>query len=178
MNPILIALLIFCLRIVDVSIGTVRVIYTIRGARMISAVLGFVESFIWIFAISWAVTQMTNLWNMIGWSCGFAAGIMVGVTIEKWIASGWILLRVISMGEANDLREKLLEQGFGVTAVPGEGRSGPVRILFIVLPRRRGKDALDRIRDVDPDAFITIDSINQAIGGYVPSAFPSTAIRK
>ena len=52
MNPFLTALLIFGLRIVDVSIGTIRVLYTVRGQKVASASLGFIESFVWIFAIS------------------------------------------------------------------------------------------------------------------------------
>jgi uncharacterized protein YebE (UPF0316 family) len=51
MQPYWIALGILALRICDVSVGTVRVIYTIRGQRFVSACLGTLESGIWIFAI-------------------------------------------------------------------------------------------------------------------------------
>ena len=77
MSPYLVAVLIFCLRICDVSIGTVRVIYTIRGQRLLSTGLGVIESFVWIFAISRAFKLVDHPASMIGWALGFGAGTFV-----------------------------------------------------------------------------------------------------
>jgi uncharacterized protein YebE (UPF0316 family) len=179
MHELLIALLIFCMRIADVSIGTIRTIYTIRGQRTIAMVLGIVESGIWIVAISKAMELMKhNPWAMVGWAFGFGAGSFVGITIEKWIGTGHILMRVISPAKGRVLRDELLGKDVGVTAVPGEGRDGDVLILFVVAQRRRGKDLLTTIEQVDPEAFITIDPISQAIGGYMPLPAPATSVRK
>src|SRR5438270_6160348 len=88
MHELLIALLIFCMRIGDVSIGTLRAIYTIRGRRVLAMSLGVVESAIWLLAITKAVDLIKhNPWAMVGWACGFGAGTFSGITIEKWIAS-------------------------------------------------------------------------------------------
>src|SRR5688500_19696304 len=108
MEQLGIALLIFCLRICDVSIGTVRVIYTIRGNRVASAVLGFVESLIWIFAISRAMAYVNNPASMIAWASGFAAGTVLGITLERWIATGHIIMRVISLEKAEDRKSTRL----------------------------------------------------------------------
>ena len=43
-----------------------------------------------------------------------------------------------------------------------EGRDGEVRLNFMVLPRRRVKDALKVVHDVNPDAFITVEEIRIA----------------
>lgn len=178
MDPYLIAVLIFCLRIIDVSIGTVRVIYTIRGNRLISLVLGIVESGVWIFAISRAFRHVDHPASMIGWACGFGAGVALGITLEKWIASGWILMRAISTDHAPDLRNALRAEGYGVTAVPGEGRDGSVLILFVVARRRRARQMLKLVQQIDRDAFITIEPISQALGGYLPGVAEASAIRK
>src|SRR5688500_14853471 len=71
MQPYLIALGIFALRICDVSVGTVRVIYTIRGHRLASALMGVLESGIWIFAISKLFKYVDNPISMLGWALGF-----------------------------------------------------------------------------------------------------------
>ncbi len=178
MEPLGIALLIFALRVCDVSIGTVRVIYTIRGNRVASASLGFVESLIWIIAISRVMTQMNSPLNIAGWAAGFAAGTTLGITLEKWIATGHILMRVISVEKSDTLRDALRERGVGVTAVPAEGRGGAVRILFAVAPRKLGKEMMKTVRTIDPDAFITIDPVSQAIGGYLPGVVEASAVRK
>lgn len=179
MNDLTIALLIFLMRIADVSIGTVRTIYTIRGKRGVAMMLGIVESAIWILAIGKAVALMQhNRWAMVGWACGYGAGTFVGITVERWLAAGHILMRVISVGKACELRDALLDDDIGVTLLPGEGRNGEVSVLFVVAPRRRNRELLDRVQKIDPHAFITLDPITTAIGGYMPVAAPASSMRK
>jgi uncharacterized protein YebE (UPF0316 family) len=115
---------------------------------------------------------------MLGWAVGFAAGTVVGITIEKWIATGHILMRVISVSHAPELRQALLQESIGVTALAGEGRDGEVQVLFVVAPRRRSKELLRLVQKIDRQAFITVDPISQAIGGYMPVATEATALRK
>src|SRR4051812_12851485 len=95
LHAVLIALGIFCLRICDVSIGTVRTLFTIRGYRMVSFIMGAVESAIWIFAISRVMVYVNSggAMNIIGWALGFATGTVTGISLEQWIGSGTILVR-------------------------------------------------------------------------------------
>ena len=44
-------LLIFCARIVDVSCGTVRILFLVRGRRALAAMIGFVEVMIYLTAL-------------------------------------------------------------------------------------------------------------------------------
>lgn len=179
MHDLLIALLIFAMRIADVSLGTIRTIYTIRGQRTVAMCLGVIESGVWILAISKAVALMQhNPWAMVGWACGFGAGTYVGITVEKWLAAGHILMRVISLDNACELRDALLAENVGVTRLPGEGRNGEVNVLFVVAPRRRTKDLLAKVQAIDAEAFITIDPITTAIGGYMPLPAPASSMRK
>src|SRR5436190_12817926 len=121
-HALLLAFGICCLRITDVAIGTIRTLYTIRGQRLIAAALGFVESLVWIYAISRLVaTVKENPLNMIAWAVGFSSGTILGITIERWIASGMVLVRVISRNHAVRLRELLFSEGFGVTSVQAQG---------------------------------------------------------
>jgi uncharacterized protein YebE (UPF0316 family) len=174
------ALLIFVLRVADVSIGTMRMLYAVRGRRSIVATLGLLESGIFIFAISRVFKTLDeNPWNMAGYAFGYSAGTFVGMTVERWIGSGWILTRVISRKQSQVLLSALREANFGVTAVEGHGgRDSNVFILFIVSARRRGKRLLELIRQVDPDAFVTTDAVNLASGGYVPHVAGPMTVRK
>jgi uncharacterized protein YebE (UPF0316 family) len=176
-DPFLTAMLIFLLRIIDVSIGTVRVIYTIRGQKLVSATLGAIESGIWIFAISRAFKYVDNPMSMVGWALGFATGTFVGIALEQWIGTGSVLVRVISRSHAIRLRELLHSSGFGVTAVQGQGRDGNVLVIFVVTPRKRGKELISMIQQIDPEAFVTLEPVAQAIGGYLPAP-SAAAVRK
>jgi uncharacterized protein YebE (UPF0316 family) len=168
MDPVVGALLIFCLRIFDVSIGTLRVMYMVRGDRRKAVPLAFVESLIWVFAISRIMKEVDNWGNMVAFSAGFAAGTMVGMTLERWIASGFVLVRVIS--RVDRMAAEIRGAGFGVTVLTGEGRQGDQDILFTVALRRRGPELLALIRGVDEGAFVTIDPVQKAMGGYLPVA--------
>lgn len=183
MEEFLGALLIFGLRIGDVSIGTLRSLYVVRGVRRVAVPLAFVESFIWIIAISRIMGEITggNLPKMLAYSAGFAVGTLLGITIERWIGSGWILVRIITRSDA--VATALRGRDFGVTEVQGEGRFGEQSILFIVAPRKRGEEMLALVRDADVNAFVTVDAVNTAMGGYLPNAprlaaGNATAVRK
>jgi uncharacterized protein YebE (UPF0316 family) len=172
------ALLIFGLRILDVPVGTLRVMYMVRGDRGKAVPLAFVESLIWVFAISRIMEDVKNPVNMVAFACGFAAGTMVGMTLERWIASGFVLVRVISDVGKEKLAGEVRAAGFGVTLVSGEGREGELEILFIVALRRRAQELLDLIRRVDDAAFVTIDPVQKAMGGYLPATEAAAVIRK
>jgi uncharacterized protein YebE (UPF0316 family) len=180
-HALLVALGIFGLRICDVSVGTVRTIFTIRGYKLVSFCLGTVESGIWIFAISRVmkyVNQGDSPLNIAGWALGFATGTVVGITLEQWIGTGTSLVRVISRSHAIRLKEHLYSEGFGVTAVQGQGYEGNVLVMFVVAPRRREKDVLGAINRVDPDAFITIEPISRAIGGFPVRPVAAHSVKK
>jgi uncharacterized protein YebE (UPF0316 family) len=172
------ALLIFCLRILDVSVGTLRVMYMVRGDRKKAVPLAFFESLVWVFAISRIMKEIDNTTNMIAFAAGFAAGTMVGMTLERWIASGFVLMRVISDVGKEKLAAEVRAAGFGVTVVSGHGREGEQEILFIVALRRRAQELLNLIRRVDEGAFVTIDPVQKAMGGYLPATAAPSQMRK
>lgn len=169
-ESILGALLIFALRVTDVSIGTVRMMYTVRGQRLVSAVLGLIESGVFIFAVSSVLTAGSrDPIKMIGYAAGFATGTLVGVTVERLIASGHSLVRVISKVQSGEIAQRLRDEGFGVTLVRGEGRDGEVEILFVVTPRRRVDRLMKVVRAIDSKAFTTVEPVAHVSGGDRPA---------
>jgi uncharacterized protein YebE (UPF0316 family) len=176
MDLFLSALLVFGLRVADVSIGTLRTLFTVRGRKYVSATLAFFEASIFIFALSQLMQNTNHPLKMVAYAAGFAAGNFSGITIERWIGSGTILVRIIARNPI--LLVALREQAFGVTLSHGEGREGAVAMLFVVAPRRRERELLTLIEKVDPDAFVTIDSVNHALGGYLTATPVPTTVRK
>ena len=171
-------LLIFGLRVTDVSIGALRVIYMVRGRRLFAACLGFAESGIFILAIAQVFRDLSDPFKMVAYAAGYATGTAVGVTLERWIASGFLLLRIISRDKSGPLLEALREQNIGVTAIEGKGKEGERLILFAVIVRRLGKRVLQLVREVDPEAFVTVDQVTPASGGYLPYTASPASIRK
>ena len=159
------ALAIFLLRIVDVSCDTMRVIFAIRGKRVIAAMLGFVQALVWIYAVGNAVKHLDSFWHVFGYASGYAMGTFVGISIERAIAYGVATVRVVSKHAGVEIAEHLREKGYGVTEFPGFGRDGSVEILNSVVHRGHLNDVLAVIEQWDPDAFVTVEEPKVLRGG-------------
>jgi uncharacterized protein YebE (UPF0316 family) len=161
------ALLIFLLRIVDVSCDTMRMIFAIRGKRRIAALLGFAQAVIWIFAVGNAVKHLDSVLHIIGYAGGYAMGTYVGVTLEHAIAYGIATVRVVSQHAGVEIAEALRGSGYGVTELPGYGRDGSVEILHSVVQRNEVPNVLAVIDQWDAGAFVTIEEPKILRGGSV-----------
>jgi uncharacterized protein YebE (UPF0316 family) len=150
------ALLIFCLRIVDVSCDTMRVIFAIRGKRPIAGVLGFFQALVWIYAVGSAVKHLDSWIHVLGYAAGYAMGTVVGITIERAVAYGLSTVRVISRHGGVEIADALRERGYGATEVAGFGREGRVEIIDSVVQRQHLDEVMQIIDRFDPQAFVTI----------------------
>lgn len=148
--------LIFLLRLADVSLATLRIMLVIRGARLLAPLLGFVEILIWVVAVGAVVRNLGSPLHVAGYAAGFGAGTAVGMWLEGKLALGFSTVQVISRGDEPPLAQELRAGGFGVTKVGGEGREGPVEILYSVVRRRQIPRVIQLVEERDPDAFVTV----------------------
>jgi len=160
------ALLIFLLRVTDVSLGTVRMILTIRGYRPWAALIGFVEITIWVVAISRVITNLNNVWNILGYSGGFAVGTLLGMWIEQRLAMGYANLTVISQDRGKQIAEEVRKAGYGATEVEAAGITGPVNLINIVSSRREIATVLALVNRIDAQSFVKVDEPQRVIRGY------------
>jgi len=149
--------IIFSLRSIDVGISTVRIVLLGRGRRTLAAALGFVESLIWVIAVARVLSGLQDPWRMVAFAAGFAAGTYLGSLVEEWLAIGQSLLRVVAPVETDQVAPLLREMGFGATVLNGDGMKGEVRLTLAVIPRRRVGEAITKIKQANPEAFVTID---------------------
>ena len=166
MEAILGGLLIFVLRLTDVTMGTMRILMTVRGRKLLAALIGFVEVTIFIVAISRVVRNVDNIWLVLGYSAGFAAGTLVGMTIEERLALGWTVVRVISSDLTKRLADVLRTAGFGVTEMEGHGMKGDVEIFEVVVRRADLPSVLQTIDQVDGRAFVTVEETRRVYRGW------------
>ena len=159
------ALLIFCLRIIDVSCDTMRVLFTVRGKRGIAGVLGFFQALIWIFAVGTAIKHLDSWMHILGYAAGYATGTMVGITIEQAVAYGVSTVRIISRDGGVEIAEALRECGYGVTEFGGFGREGPVEIVNSVVHRNDLDQVMAIVDKFDKDAFVTVEDPKILRGG-------------
>lgn len=167
MELLLSALLVFALRLLDVPLSTVRMLYMVRGQRGVAAALAFFEALIWLVAITRVFAHLTSPVQYLGWALGFAVGTALGMGVEGWLAPGYVTLRIITRGAARTLVDRLRDAGYGVTEVEGRGLEGPVAVLYVVVQRRSVRPLLRLVEAHDPKAFITLEQTQRARGGHV-----------
>lgn len=161
--------LIFFSRIVEVSMGTLRIILISKGNRKVGVILAFFEVLIWVFVASRVIAGITEepLKGII-YSLGFASGVFVGSLLEKKIAFGKVLIQAITSEEngiiiANALRA----QGVGVTAISGKGKDSCRTVLMIYSNRKVQNSIFEKINEIDPKAMVVSNEINNLQGGYI-----------
>lgn len=159
MDILVIPLFIFLARIVDVSLGTIRIILLSKGNRFIVPLIGFFESFVWVIAISRIMQNLDNWVCYVAYAGGFAMGNYVGILLEEKLALGFEMVRVITKKEANDLVDELRGKGYGVTFVEARGAKGEVGVVYIIINRKRLQQVISIIRKFNPNALYTVEDI-------------------
>jgi uncharacterized protein YebE (UPF0316 family) len=160
-------LVIFALRIVDVSLDTMRVLSAVRGGRWTAAGLGFFQALIWIVVVGNAIRHLDSVWHVLGYAAGFAAGTLIGVSIEGALAYGVATVRVVSRDGGVEIAHALRERGYGVTEFGGQGRDGRVEILNSVVQRQDLEEVMRIVDRWDPGAFVTVEEPKLLRGGSV-----------
>ncbi|NIR44773.1 MAG: DUF2179 domain-containing protein [Gemmatimonadetes bacterium] len=161
-------LLIFLLRICDVSIATVRMISAVRGRKLVATALGFVEILIWVVVVGTVIRNLDSPALVVSYAAGFAAGTFVGMTIEEKLALGLAEVRVISRAGV-EIAEALRGLGFGVTEMMGQGKEGPVEIISTIVQRRRVAELRKEVSRWDDEAFVVIEEPRSIERGWLLS---------
>jgi len=169
---IILPLLIFTARVMDMSLDTMRIIFVSRGNKFLAPLLGFFEIMIWLFAIGQIMQHLTNITYYLAYAGGFATGVFVGMSIEEKIAVGTVGIRIITKNEATKLVENVRSKGYGVTCFDGEGATGQVKLIYTIIKRKDVNNVVGMIKRFHPKAFYTIEEIRSVNEGVSPPINP------
>jgi len=160
---VIIPLLIFLARIVDVSIGTLRVIFISKGFKYIAPFLGFFEVIIWLLAIRQIMIHLDNVFCYLAYGAGFGMGTFIGMYLEEKASIGKVIIRIITKTDATELLKNLKESNFHITNIDAKNSSDEnVKIIFMVVPRQETKKIIERVHQFNPNAFYSIEDVRFA----------------
>ncbi len=162
----LLPILIFLIRVTDMSLDTLRVLFVVRGRRPQAWVVGFVQSALWVIAVTSVLSHLDNLLNVLAYAAGFATGNVVGMRIEERLAIGHSHLRVISRQRGEAVAEAVRSAGYAVTELSGRGKDGTVAILTTSVRRRDIDPVRSEVLQADPDAFVTLSDVRPLHRGF------------
>ena len=165
---LILPLLIFFARVVDVSLGTLRIIYLSRGLKFFATACAFLEILIWLVAIVQIFQHLSNFIIYLGYAAGFATGNYMGIIIEDKLAVGFVAVRVITQKDAAELVGHLRGRNYGVTTADASGTSGSVHLVFTIIRRKDLKEIIDIIRQFNPKAFFSVEDVREVKEGVFP----------
>ena len=170
---VILPILIFLARLTDVSLGTLRIIFISRGIKYLAPLIGFVEINIWLLAIGQIMGNLNNntpnsIVCSFAYAGGFAIGNLVGILIEEKLSIGLVLVRLIIRHDTKELIEYLKSENYGVTTHDAEGVKGPVKIIFAVIRRRDLHSVIDRVEQLHPHAFYSVEDVRSVGEAVMP----------
>lgn len=157
---------IFFLRVIDMSLDTLRVLFVMRGRKASAWICGFFQSALFVMAISSVLATLDNPLNIIAYAAGFATGSVVGILLEERLAIGYSHLRIISSRLGEAVAQAVREAGFAVTELPGRGKDGTVNILSVMVQRKYALRVNELVQEIDPDAFVSIEEVRAVRRGF------------
>ena len=150
------ALLIAALRIVDVSLGTLKTIFLVEGRKALAPTLGFFEATLFVIAAGLVFSDLSNPFKIVGYGAGFAIGTALGMVLAERIGLGSVTMRIISSADQQPLVDALREAGFRLTTQLGLGREGPVNLIMMIVRKKEIARALAVAQPWRAQSFITV----------------------
>lgn len=160
--------LIFFSRILDVTIGTIRIVMVSKGQKLWAPILGFFEVLIWLIAISKIFQNLDNWACFIAFATGFAVGNYVGLLLEEKLAVGIVKVQIITRKSADKLIENLTAAGYGITHHVAKGSSEMVSIIYSIINRKEIKKVQKIVNKTNPLAFYSVEDVKSVNKGIFP----------
>ncbi len=159
-------LFIMGINVVYVSIYTLRMIFVIKGQRILASILSVVEIFVYMTGLGIVLKNLDNPWNLAAYCVGFGLGIYIGSRIEEYLALGYVTVQVTVDCVEAEIPSTLRECGYGVTSWLADGKDGP-RLMMQVLAKRSNERKLFNILDQHcPKAFVVSFEPKNFKGGF------------
>ncbi len=166
MTPIVAGLFVFAMRVIDMSLDTLRLLFVMRGRRMLAGVIGAVQAAVFILAVSAVLRGPLNFWTVLGYAGGFGCGIILGMLVEDKLALGHNMVDVYTMNKGKEITGALREKGYAVTEFSARGKDGSLRVIQCIVSRKDVNTVKEIIEKADPGAFLTIGDVKSLRRGH------------
>lgn len=159
---------IFFARILDVSMGTVRTMMTVKGKTITATVIGFIEVTIWFLIVKDALNSESNsFWIVVSYAGGFACGTYIGGMLSKRFIKSNLGIQIIIKREHSELIDVLRNAGYAVSVIDVEGYNSENKcMLFLEIPSERLLKLEALVNSYDEKVFMTISETKYVRNGY------------
>lgn len=157
---------IIVINVIYVSLFTIRLIFVMKGKRLLASSLSVVEVFVYLIGLNIVLDNIDKPLNIVAYCIGFGLGVFLGSKIEDWLALGYITLQIVVDYEHTVLPEVLREKGYGVTSWLADGKDGQRLVMQVLAKRYHERRLYAAIQEVAPRAFIISHEPRFFAGGF------------
>ena len=166
MEPILAGLFIFLMRVIDMSLDTLRLLFVMRGRKLISGLIGAIQAAVFILAVSQVLKGDLSFWTVLGYAGGYGCGVILGMLFEERLAIGFTMFRIYSPARGAAIAAALRAAGHAATEFSAQGKDGMVTVVNTAVPRKDIAAVKAIIEQADEHAFVTMDEVRPLTRGW------------
>lgn len=158
---------IFFARILDVSLGTLRTIITVKGKDLLAACIGFFEICIWFTIVREALnTDETSMFVMLSYAAGYATGTYIGGVISKKVIKGTVSMQIITAN--HNLVKVIRDNGYAVSVMNIKGQEEIDKYMLYIEVNNKSYDKLmNLVKKNDSKAFIVVNETKFVQNGFI-----------
>lgn len=160
-------------KVLEVSMGTLRIVLINRGERLKGSLIAFVEISFWlVIASSVLEGWKQDVFKGVTYALAYACGNYVGSWLDELLAFGLSSLQIVvpTLEETKKLSLYLQSLGYGITSIDVKGRNADDHYMLIMMIKRKTlKAVMDEIQQFCPAAMITVSDVKAVRGGYMRS---------
>lgn len=159
---------VFFARIMDVSLGTIRIMLVGKGKSTMAFFVAFIEVFIWFMIARDVLTNDVNLIVGVAYALGYASGTFLGITLTNKFSKGNFGVQVITSNQDDTIIQKLRDEGYGVSVSDIKGKDEqPKYMLFIEINKKNFEHLQSLIKELDKNAFVVVNETKYVQNGYI-----------
>jgi uncharacterized protein YebE (UPF0316 family) len=159
-------LFIFVMRVIDMSLDTVRLLFVMRGRKLSAGAIGAIQAAVFILAVSTALRGELNVFTVSGYAIGYGTGVILGMLAEERMAIGFAMFRIYSPARGAAIAEALRGSGHAATEFMAQGKDGTVTVVNAAVARKEIPAVRALIDQADPHAFVTVDEVRPMRRGW------------
>ena len=165
---LLVYLIIFFVKIFEVSLAVLRIVLITKGHRIKGALIGFFEVIIWVLVVATVLTNITDdPLRIIVYALAFSIGNYLGSWLENKLALGTVKIEaIVKKIHGKELAMELRKLNLGVTSIDAYGRDDRKEVLYMHVPRRKIDKTITLIKQFQKDVVITINDVRPICGGH------------
>lgn len=170
MELLILCLKIFIARIIDVTLATLRTVYSVKGKTLLAGIIGFIEATIWFIVVKEALnTDIQSPFIVMSYAGGFATGSILGTLVSKKFVNSLIKVEVITTKATPENVEKIRLEGFGVSVLDILDNEDDVdkKMLIITLNSKHLEELKRILRHIDRNAFVVVNESKIVQNGFI-----------